>query len=421
MRTVLPLLLLLCLGCSADKARTKGEDSLSAKSETPPPTENNTEVSFWREDLQYLAATLPKVHTQLYHDVSKEDFDVFVSQLDLAIAGLNTEEIIVEFSRLMAMVGDGHTLLQRKFIPYLQLNLYWFEEGIYVREAPKKMDWAIGQKVTHIDGMPVEEAIAKLSPLISADNDSHRKAQMPNSLIDSTLLFGLGISKRQDRASYRLVDALGKSRTLEIVLGQTVVPSPSPEPLSLSRQNNHLNYWSHFDSANQSFYIQYNRCQDSQQRTILSFSQDVLAELTKTTPKRLVIDLRNNGGGNSLLIKPLIDGLVDGNLFSGKGELFVIIGRHTFSSAILNAIELKDRLGALWVGEASGGKPSHFGEVETFDLPKSQLKVMYATKYFSFPDRPEDSLMPDILVPVKHESYRTGVDEAMQRIMAYEK
>jgi hypothetical protein len=55
-----------------------------------------------------------------------------------------------------------------------------------------------------------------------------------------------------------------------------------------------------------------------------------------------------------------------------------------FTSGLLNAIDLRQKTNATFVGEATGGKPNHFGEVGNFRLPNSRLQVNYA-KRFSTP------------------------------------
>jgi hypothetical protein len=52
------------------------------------------------------------------------------------------------------------------------------------------------------------------------------------------------------------------------------------------------------------------------------------------------------------------------------------------------------------VGQPTGGSPNSYGNVQTLVLPNSQLRVNYSTRYFSFPDLPPGSLMPDVTVPV---------------------
>jgi hypothetical protein len=46
-----------------------------------------------------------------------------------------------------------------------------------------------------------------------------------------------------------------------------------------------------------------------------------------------VVDLRWNGGGNTLLAMPLLHGLIAGRTINRRGRLFVIAGRGTFSAA----------------------------------------------------------------------------------------
>jgi uncharacterized protein (TIGR03437 family) len=77
----------------------------------------------------------------------------------------------------------------------------------------------------------------------------------------------------------------------------------------------------------------------------------------------------------------------------------VIIGRRTYSSAILNAISIRQGGPVSLVGEPSGGSPNSYGEVQTLTLPNSQLNVSYSTRYFSFPGYPAGSMMPDVALP----------------------
>ena len=44
----------------------------------------------------------------------------------------------------------------------------------------------------------------------------------------------------------------------------------------------------------------------------------------------------------------------------------LLIGRATFSSAQMNAQQFRDRTKAILVGEPTGQKPNHFGEIKNF-------------------------------------------------------
>jgi hypothetical protein len=91
---------------------------------------------------------------------------------------------------------------------------------------------------------------------------------------------------------------------------------------------------------------------------------------------------------------------------------------HTFSSAVLNAIELVQRLHARLVGGPSAGAPSGYGEVKTFALPHSKLTVRYSTKHFVNAAFPGDALEPDLAVTVRAADWFAGRDPAIDAILA---
>lgn len=64
----------------------------------------------WRSDLRYLYKQMAEKHKDLYHSTPKATFDAAVASLDKKIPELTTEQIEVELARLVAMVGDGHTV-----------------------------------------------------------------------------------------------------------------------------------------------------------------------------------------------------------------------------------------------------------------------------------------------------------------------
>lgn len=55
-------------------------------------------------------------------------------------------------------------------------------------------------------------------------------------------------------------------------------------------------------------------------------------------------------------------------------EVVGLIGETTFSSAIINAVELQE-MGAALVGDLTSGSVDHFGSVGSFRLPNSGLQV----------------------------------------------
>ena len=127
----------------------------------------------------------------------------------------------------------------------------------------------------------------------------------------------------------------------------------------------------------------------------------------------VVLDLRYNAGGDSSVINPLVDALE--RIQDERGlEVYVLIGEDSFSSAILNALTLRERLGAVLVGRPTGGSVSHFGELDSFVLPDTGLTCWYSTKWFDNGEK--GPLLPDIYTPRHIEDYRTGRDGALVQL-----
>ena len=104
--------------------------------------------------------------------------------------------------------------------------------------------------------------------------------------------------------------------------------------------------------------------------------------MDENKPSKVTVDLRNNLGGDSTLIRPLIDYLKNHEELNNSQRLKVVIGRETFSSALLNAYEFKNLTNAKIVGEPSGGKPNCYGEILKIKLPNSGFEITYSTRYY---------------------------------------
>src|SRR2546430_2569856 len=112
----------------------------------------------WREDLQYLARELPKRHKNLFHTVSREQFERAIAELDTAIPSLEDHQIIVRMLQITAMIGDAHTYvhLPQTFKLY-PVSLYWFGSDLRVVRAAPENKQALGAKVVKVGGMNISD------------------------------------------------------------------------------------------------------------------------------------------------------------------------------------------------------------------------------------------------------------------------
>jgi tetratricopeptide (TPR) repeat protein len=133
-----------------------------------------------------------------------------------------------------------------------------------------------------------------------------------------------------------------------------------------------------------------------------------------------VLDLRLNRGGNGTLNRPLVRSLVGMRKLEGKGKLFVLIGRSTFSAAQFLVNDLEQYTDAVFVGEPSGGKANSYGDSRKITLPHSGLTVRVSTLWWQ--EDPRDSRewkAPDIAADLTSHDYRNNRDPAWEAARGY--
>jgi hypothetical protein len=381
----------------------------------------------WQQDLDTLSTQLPRLHPNLFFHVSPADWNAAIGDLRAAIPQLSDVEVMAGMARVTAVVGDGHTnlfLTQRNSsFRLLPIQLRWFDDGLFVIGVSPGYPRALGARVRQIGDVSLEQAYQAVSAIISHENDSWVREQSPNYLVNADLLQALKIAKSNALVTFVLEDAAGgftldiASQTPGTAASQISKPDPSAGFTPLWRQHMDRNYWFTYIGSSRTLYFAYNVCAEQADLSFAQFNAQLWQTFDANPVDRLVIDLRNNSGGNSAVINPfLISGEARVDRFTATRPV-VIIGRRTFSSGILAAIVM--RQGPVYfVGEASGGSPNSYGNVLTLMLPNSRLNVSYSTKYFSFPDYPEGPLMPDVPLRSYSADYFARHDPFLAAVLA---
>ena len=129
----------------------------------------------WRADLQFLLSELPTRHANVYHSISKDEFLGAAARLNQQIPNLTDNQVIVEFARLTALVGDGHTGLFFPFDDTIPFHKYPFEiwavsDGYIVAAASPDLTALIGKKVVRFGSEDIAKVIAAVEPLAPGDN-----------------------------------------------------------------------------------------------------------------------------------------------------------------------------------------------------------------------------------------------------------
>ncbi len=399
-----------------------------------------TREAGWAWDLDFYARRMKQMHWDLFAHVSKETFLAEIEKLKKDAASLSDSQIRVRLKKITAMVGDGHTSSRlnaegekRRALP---LHLFAFADGMYVIGADASHAELAGAKVLAVGGMKTDAAMAAVKPYISVDNDMGYLAGGPAMLCSPAILQAIGASK--DESGVELTLELG-GKTSKVKVEPVEFPAGghagmrmpgftylhdragATKPLFL-KDTDKMFRMEHVPEK-KLVYFWFGAVQDSPEAKLGEFAERVFDFIGKNDVENLVIDMRFNGGGNTGLIRPLINGLIKCDKVNKPGHLFVIIGRHTFSAA-QNTVNLMDKqTAAIFVGEPTGSRPEFVGESTNFVLPHSKTRVYCSSRYWQYMDSTDERtwVQPGIAAEMTFADYAAGKDAAMEAILKWVK
>lgn len=381
---------------------------------------DNQWIIKWTEDLDQILNELPKKHKNLFFHKRKREFTKEIKELKNNIRNYDSYIIINTIAKVIAGFKDAHTMLIIPSSHFIPFEFYFFDDGIYIINTTNELKKYINSKIIEISGISIDEIITELSNIISYENNYFLKSQLPKYLSSADVLFGLEILDSISKVDITLSDINGEIFNISVdtcLKNNLQFDNYSNTQLPLYRRNLDKFYWSDFIDEYNTLYVNYNYCKDMPDIMVKDFCIHLIEFIKNNIVHKLIIDLRNNTGGNSSLFEPFIRELINIDSLN-KGKLFVILGRDTFSSALLNAYSLKNKTNAIFIGEGTGGKPNCYGEVQYFELNNSKLKIRYSTQYYKLiKDNNQMSLIPDVVFDVKFKDYIENKDPCMDYIL----
>jgi tetratricopeptide (TPR) repeat protein len=435
-RTFAPLLLLLYVCFLTVPALAQGANPVTGGAE-------KSETEKWREDLRHMAVEMEARHKNLFHTLSREQFEDAIRRLHERIPTLARHQIIVEMARLAAAVGDGHTNLAPTRDPKigfrsLPIKLYLFRDGLYVRAAERGQAELLGAQVVRIGSATPDEAMARARDIIGHDNEMGVRFFAPFLLTMPEVLHALGLSAGPESASFTFTwGGREQTRTLNPGGPTDLLPpdtdlswlpkegwvdlrdaAKAPPPLWLRDPRN--KFWFEYLPESKVVYVQLNEVGNKEKESLAEFSDRLFSFVEASAAEKLVLDLRLNRGGNGMLLRPLEIGLIKSKL-NRPGKLFAIIGRSTWSASqfLLNRMETYTNV--LFVGEPSGSKGNAFGDSRRITLPHSGITVRVSVYYWQdwAPWDTRRWTAPHLTAELSSEDYRTNNDPALKAILNY--
>jgi hypothetical protein len=375
-------------------------------------------------DFTILKTTFKESHPFMFSYISEEHFDNLSNDIVIQIKkGVTLSQFHYLVSRLLSQVGCGHTYAyplndlknRMKFTDDLPFEVSILDESLYIsRVYDKSFEKYIGKNVNSINKISVSEILRSVNYVISSDgyNVTYKHFQFQNkfnyyiNLVlnnPDSLVFDLTNesfvvsfptkfvkSMKDDEPESGFYDLVGKSKTVVLTLVD-------------------------FDGG---------------KRLI----KKCFKHLSKNQTENLIIDLRNNGGGNgnigSYLTSFIVDttttyyldkktnpfrykeyiqkrqGIIISNQFIQKdsitksyyfkvhpkkkynfnGKLYVLINGGTFSTGAYVASVLKHKTKSTFVGEETGGSEYGIGGgvIGKLVLPYSKVCIKFPMYYWKF-------------------------------------
>lgn len=417
------------------------------------------QVAAWRSDLALAHDRLLEIHPDPWRKVPQATIETAFEQLADRLSELTPAAAVVGLAEIFATLGDGHTRLTLPLpagagfveghlstppprlagvaFHTLPLRLGLYEEGVFVERIDARHAARAGARVIAVGGVPIGVAMARLEPVIRHDNREQLRDLLPMHLVVPELLHVKGLAGDPRRSTWTLADADGRRHdvtlaatddesavawTTALAASSTrapsfrhLMPGLAPRRGAFSRS-----YWFERLPESGTIYLQYNLAEDSVEESMVDFAARLGSALAAPGVERLLVDLRWNWGGDNAINRPLLHALVASERLREPGALVVLVGRGTFSAAMMFATDLERHLRPVFVGESTGSSPNHAGDARKIELPATGLTVRISTLWWQYggPRDAREAIEPHLALPPRWSEVVAGRDGALEALLA---
>jgi hypothetical protein len=411
----------------------------------------------WRHDIAYLARRLPQVHVNALTGVGGREWFAAAGRLEARVPYLSDGQVILGIMRLVALLHDDETVVAAAdHLPfYLQglrfpLGLQWIGNRLYVIAVPPTDRALLGSQLIAVSDVPVRRVLALLRPEIDHNNPGTLAYWEPQTLISADLLSWLRVTHSLHTASYTLLTPAGKRVTVRLTASRalamprlittlratfaghvvhvenvsadrlTLTADGSAElahiPLPMYQTNLADPYWMKVLATRHAVYLKYNHCLDTDGFQRLAMR--ALALLRRHPAFKLIIDLRDNPGGDTLPFQPLIDEIKAHPAIDQRGRIVGLVNGLTGSAATYDANELTSQTKAILIGQPPADPVDNYGNSNPFlALPGSGIGVKYSTK--TFDSQGIRMGLPDIYLAPTLRQILAGQDPVLESALTY--
>ncbi|PRX57494.1 S41 family peptidase [Flagellimonas meridianipacifica] len=387
---------------------------------------NNKEID-WTQDLDLYKRNLEQNHIDLYNTIDSVEFGKELQKITSALPDKSDTEIIVDLMQLTRKIGDGHTAVSLRGVePHLfPIEIYKMNRKWRVIKTSNEYSNLLGKILTEIDGKPIsiiEEEVSKVAQYV--ENEQSEVYRTGRYLVISEVLFGLQLTNTKLKAKFTFLDDTGTKSTLSLDASDSeeyyentdfqTLKVATPQIQKPIDSGYDFLWFSPIQNIN-GIYIKFESYPSFE--GMEEFGESVLDYVNENQIEQVVIDLRNNGGGDFFVGTFLAYYLNLADSIDFKSGVYLLTDRVTFSAGTSNASQFRQILNAKIVGEPTGSNPTGYQDMGQFTLPNSKLIITYSKRLFRFQDNVTAGVQPDVLIEYNWENYSNGVDNMLEWII----
>lgn len=381
----------------------------------------------WLADLTIYQSSLEKNHIDLYHSINKDAFDREIQKIIANIPVKSDMEITTDLMCLTRRINDGHTSVSLKNMSTHQfpLEIKLIEDQWCVVKISKEHKNLLNLSLSAIDDVPIAEVSNKISEVAQFVENKYSQVVRTGSYLNiSELLYALQIIKKDREAVFTFIDLNNQEKRITLKaldnesLNQTsdfvYLTYGVPE---IKKPNNPMFQYLWFTSINntQALYLNFESYPTFDDMQV--FGEAIVDYISKNQIKQLVVDMRNNGGGDLYVGMVLAYALNLADSIDWKNGVFVLTSNKTFSAGTSNAALFKQLLNAKIVGQPTGSNPNGYQDMDSFTLPNSKLVITYSKRLFRLSPQVNTSLQPDIIINQNRDDLFKGTDSILKELI----
>jgi hypothetical protein len=381
----------------------------------------------WLEDLEIYKTGLEEKHIDVYNKISKDDFEKEWNAIKSSVGQKSDFEVGIDLMRLTRKIGDGHTAVSVRKLGFhhYPFEVKNFEDDWRVVKVAKEHSNLLGLKLVGVENKNIDSVIKKLADVVQfVENEQSLIVRTGENITSAELLYALKISKEKTQASFTFSDDSGNKTSVKLsaLTQQEYYEETTFSELSVGvpqiakpKKAGEANFWYAPILGTKGLYIHFESYPAFEE--MLKISEEIVGTIYQNNIRQLVIDLRNNGGGDLYVGLVLANALNIADVIDWKSGVYVLCDKVTFSAAASNTALFRELLNAKIVGEPTGSNPTGYQDMDTFELPNSKLVICYSKRLFRIQETATEGVRPDIFIDYKWDSYARSIDNILNEML----